>query len=139
MRRVRNKPCGFTLLEALVSAMLLAIAAVTLNGISTQCLSQIQRNQKQEIAWQMMDRQMTLIRSMGIDAFINQGIMEGEIELPAEVSGNTSYFWRASTEREAIDYLYRLTLVIIWEESGKPRTITADTFMNGSGEILMSR
>ncbi|MCF7958995.1 MAG: prepilin-type N-terminal cleavage/methylation domain-containing protein, partial [Phycisphaerae bacterium] len=74
------RPSGFTLIEVLTASVILAIAVTTICSLSARSLSQTRRSLDLEQAWQMMDRQFTLIEQMGIKDFIERGVSEGEIE-----------------------------------------------------------
>ncbi len=74
----------------------------------------------------MLDKQLTLIDAVGIDAFIDLGESEGVIE-----ELEPGYTWAVSTEYEGIDNLYLVTVTVRWMEGNRPRQISAQTRLNG--------
>ena len=124
---------GFTLLEALVASMILGMAVVALIAINTRCQARTRLNRQYEQAWQALDRQLTMIEAMGIEEFITQGIMEGEISNEAEEKAQTLYSWEVETQSEEIDNLYRVNITVRWVTDNKPHVISAATLSNGKG------
>lgn len=123
---------GFTLVEALVASVILGGAVMTLAGLSSRCLSRTRFNQEYEQAWQVLDRQLTLIDMMGIDEFVNEGITEGEIPgLDREVQPR--YRWQAEIQSEPDDYLYRVTMRVEWRLDNTWHTISACAMFDGQG------
>ena len=130
----RKNRKGFTLLEALVASVVLGMAVVTLSGMSTRCISQIRLNQQYEQAWGILDRQLAVIGVMGIEEFIIQGIMEGEIGPEGKESGEANelmYHWQVQTESEQIDNLYKVDITVQWVMDKKRHTISAATLLDG--------
>jgi len=126
---------GFTLVEVLVSSVILAAGLVTLTGISTRCMSYVQLNRDYEMAWQLMDRQLTMIESMGIDNFIEQEQREGEFG--GENEYDIKYSWQAKLASESEDALYRVDVDVFWQRRNRSHKITASTMLNGQGIILL--
>ena len=128
----RGTAGGFTLLEALVASVMLAGALVTLCGINTRCLSQTRLNRAYDEAWQVLDRQMTLIEYSGIDAFIDEGVTDGEIE-----QFGRQYYWQAAVSTLEIGNLYRVTLRVSWISAGQAHRVQATTEFNGKRAVLI--
>ncbi|MCK5270969.1 MAG: prepilin-type N-terminal cleavage/methylation domain-containing protein [Sedimentisphaerales bacterium] len=124
---------GFTLIEALVACVVLSAAVVTISGISTRCLNQTRLNMEYEQAWQALDQQLKIIDMMGIEEFIRQGVMEGDIENEGEGDNQdqSRYHWDVQTESEEIDNLYLVKLTIRWNSDNKVRSVAAMTLLNG--------
>jgi hypothetical protein len=113
-------------LEALVATMVLTASLVTLQGIVSRCLYRIRVNEEKERAWQILDRQMTLIDAMGIDNYMAAPLKEGEIEEDGMV-----FNWKIDTSVENIDCMYEVTITIWWGPETKPHVISATTKLNG--------
>jgi len=128
----RKRQYGFTLVEALVAAVILSGAVMTLAGLSSRCLSRTRFNQEYEQAWQVLDRQLTLIDMMGIDEFVNEGITEGEIS-GLEREEQPRYRWQADIQSEPDDYLYRITMRVEWRLDHTWHTISACAMFDGQG------
>ena len=123
-----QRPPGFTLIEVLTASIILAIAVTIIGSLSGRSLSQTRRSLDLEQAWQMMDRQFMLIEKMGIKAFIENDVSEGEIEASIdEKTGKAKYYWQAQvTTSLTYTDLYEITLTIAWDKN----SITASTMLN---------
>jgi len=119
---------GFTLIEVLAACVILAGGLTALFAVSTRCMERVGLNEKYGYAWQLLDRQLSLIEYMGIGRFIEQGINDGQ----NEVAG-TQYQWQISTFSEDIDNLYRVTVTITWMYRGRSYSICAATRMIAEG------
>jgi len=124
--RTKTREGGFTLLEALVATMVLTAALVSLQGIVSRCLYRVRVNEEKERAWQVLDRQMTVIDAMGIDSYMQEPLQEGEIE-----EDGMLFHWRVDTSIESIDCMYEVTITIWWGPETKPHVISATTKLNG--------
>ncbi len=129
-KTIKSNTCsGFTLIEVLTASVILAIAMTILCSLSGRSLSQTRRSLDIEEAWQMMDRQFTLIEKMGIKTFIKENISEGIIEASVDPkTGDPKYYWQAKVDT-SLTYtdLYEITLTIAW---GDNKSITASTMLN---------
>ena len=117
---------GFTLLEALAAAVLLALGVATVFSISSRSLGQAHRLQQRDTAWDILHRQLTLIDAAGITAFVEQGQTSGEVE-----QTDTTYYWRATVYEEPLDQLYQVEMIVSWESAGRTLSVRAGTMMNG--------
>lgn len=117
---------GFTLIEALVSCVILTGALVTLIAVNTRSMTNIRLNRQRDLAWQILDRQLTTIDSMGIDQFIDQGITSGEFE-----ESDLTYNWEIEINSEDIDNLYQANITVRWFNLNKFHQIAADARFNG--------
>jgi Tfp pilus assembly protein PilV len=124
--RVSKRVGGFTMLEALVATMVLTATLATLHGIVSRCLYRVQLNEEYERAWQILDRQMTVIDAMGIDTYVLEPQQEGEIE-----EEGMFFQWKVDTVVESIDCLYEVTITIWWGPEAKPHVISATTKLDG--------
>src|SRR5512142_1299310 len=101
MRSPQIHPGGFNLVEALVATMILSGAVLTFGAISTNALSSTRLHRHYEGAAALIDKQLSLIDYMGIDAFIQAGQTEGIVE-----ETEPAYRWVVSTEYQGTDDLY---------------------------------
>ena len=118
---------GFTLIEALVSSLLLGMAAAALCSMSTRCLVSTRLNRGHEMAWSVLDRQMRFVDTMGIDTYVAEGDREGIEEM-----GGRMFSWRIAVSLEPIGNLYQVTVAVRWVENKRGRQISASTMLNGS-------
>ena len=79
-------------------------------------------NQQLDRAWQLMDRQLTLIDAMGIETFIEQRIDRGDMD-----DGNLIYTWEVVIDTHEIEGLYPVTMNVRWIIGNRQRVITAST------------
>ena len=128
----KNKRKAFTLIEALAASTILAGAMIAVSALSSRCLSRARLNRQYDLAWQLLDRQFTLIDYMGIDKFLEQGITSGKIEQP-----QGEYYWNVNVSSEYLDNLYEITLTIRWLDGKKIHSVYASTRFNGQVDSLM--
>ena len=66
-----------------------------------------------------------MIDHMGIDEFIDQGIMQGEFGEQA-----SGYDWKAELAQQTYENLYKLKLTVSWNSGKQQRSISAMTMLN---------
>jgi hypothetical protein len=133
MRNRGKNPGGFNLVEALVATMILSGAVLTLGAISTNALSGTRLHRHYEGAAALIDKQLSLIDYMGIDAFIEAGQTEGFVE-----ELEPAYRWSVTTEYQGTDSLYLVTITVSWLEGSRPYSVTAQTMLDGAGTATTS-
>ena len=126
----RRSSGGFTLVEALVASVILAAAVLVLCSLSTRCLSRVSLNQEYERAWQLLDQQLMVIKSVGLDEFIAEDITEGEVQTGPDQQDRSKYYWKIDLASEPLDQLYRVTLTIRWLIHNRWHEISAQTLLN---------
>jgi hypothetical protein len=97
---------------------------------TTRALSRIRLNRQRETAAALLDKHLSMIDTMGVEEFIMLGRTEGEFE---EEPG---YYWKVVTASQGIDYLYKVTITVAWVERNRPHSISADTMLDGTGQLL---
>jgi Tfp pilus assembly protein PilV len=121
---------GFNLVEALVATMILSGAVLTLGAIGTNALSNTRLHRHYEMAAAVVDKQLSLIDYMGIDAFIQAGQMEGIVE-----EMEPAFQWTVATEYQGTDSLYMVVITVTWLEGNRPHSVTAQTMLDGTGSV----
>ena len=121
---------AFSLVETIVAAVILSGAVMSISAISTKSLRGIKLNREYELAWDLLDRQLTMIDYMGIETFIELGETSGEF---TEEVGGDGYFWQVQTSLEENDYLYAVAIVVGWNSGSKPYQVSLITMFNGQG------
>lgn len=121
---------AFSLVETIVAAVILSGAVMSISAISTKSLRGIKLNREYELAWNLLDRQLTMIDYMGIETFIELGETSGEF---TEEDGGDGYFWQVQTSLEENDYLYAVAIVVGWNSGSKPYQVSLITMLNGQG------
>ena len=122
----RHTATAFTLVEALVATIILAGSIGTISALSSRCMVRTRLNQQYDHAWQLLDRQLTLIDTMGIDQFLEQRTSQGEF-----AEEDAIYQWAVDVNPELIDQLYTVVISIRWFKGKQWHTITAATCLNG--------
>jgi|GEM_PF-816322 len=118
----RNK--GFSLIEVLVAAGLLATATVTICALGAKSLSSLRIHQEYEKAWDMLDRQMVLLDQIGIQSLISSPNLSGVIN---DQHTGMQWRWQAVLEPMNIEQLYGLTMTLEWVSENRVRRIQCDT------------
>ena len=121
---------GFTLVESIVSAMILSIAVIALSGICTKSISAVRTSREREQAWEVLDKQLQLVDYEGVDA-----IDEGNALSGVDEDYNIPYSWQLSIESLESGLLCEVTAKVSWQEGGLTRNIIATTRFNEDGDI----
>ena len=121
---------GFTLVEVIVASVILSGAVMLVGTIGTQAMIGTELNRRHEMAVSLIDRQLSLIDYLGIDAFIESGETEGDSE-----DFGFPLHWQVETEDQEIDSLYLVRITVSWVERNRLYSITVDTLFDG--EALM--
>ena len=135
MTFARNKRRAFSLIEMIVAAVLLSGAVVTLCAISARSLRSLALNREYELAWDILDRQLTFIDCVGIDDFIELGEFEGE--LGDENRPGPLHHWTVNINQGDADNLYRVDMTVSWKSQGRSHQVSASTAFNGTGTLLL--
>jgi len=128
----RFRKHGLSLVETLVAGVILSATVVTVSALSTKSMMGTGANRAYEKASSLIDRQMTLIDCMGIDAVIEGGQTQGEFEMAPD------YNWALSADSLGIDSLYEVTLTVFWPERGGIKNLSVITRLNGESVLLDS-
>lgn len=122
---------AFSLVETIVAAVLLSGGVVAISAISTKSFQGVKLNRENELAWDLLDKQLTLIDFMGIDAFVESGETTGLFE--GEGQEDPTHYWDVQVTPLDIDYLYTVNIVVGWSEGKRLREISLTTMFNGQG------
>ena len=122
---------AFSLVETIVAAMLLSGGVVAISAISTNSFRGVKLNRENELAWDLLDKQLTMIDFMGIDAFVESGETTGLFE--GEGGQDPTHYWDVQITPQEIDYLYTVNIVVGWSEGKRLREISLTTMFNGQG------
>jgi Tfp pilus assembly protein PilV len=117
---------GFNLVETMVASIILSSAVLTVAAVSTKALTGTRLNRQYETAVALIDRQLTLMDYIGIDAFVESGQTEGVFQ---EVE--PGYHWEITTEYQGIDSLYLVTITVTWMDRNRPHKVAMQTMLDG--------
>lgn len=121
---------GFTLLESLVAAMLLSGGVVALCSVSTTSLARLGLNRTYETAWQVLDRQMTMVGYLGLENVMDQGETEGVVRL-----GDCDYYWQLTAQPQASASMNLVRMTVRWQYRNHPYTINASTLIHSTPTV----
>ena len=130
MRVSRRQAKGFTLVEVIAASVILCGAVRLVGRVGTQAMTGTKLNRRYEMACSLVERQLTLIDYVGIDAFIEGGQAEGQ----SDDLGYT-FNWQVETEYLELDSLYSVTITVSWLEGRRPYSITVETILDGVAEM----
>ena len=128
MTRERRDNKGFSLVETIVSSIILSGAVLAVGAIGTRSMVETRLNRQYETAAALIDKQLALIDYMGIDEFIEQGETEGVF-----ADYEPGYNWEVQTEYQDIDNLYLVRIKMSWVERKRIYDLTVDTMLDGEG------
>lgn len=120
-------------MEMVAAAVLLSATVVTLCAISNKSLTGVRLNRQHELAWQLLDRQLTLIDYIGIEQFIELGQFEGDFG--DEEDDGMVYYWSSNTTEGPADNLYQVDMAVSWSSQNKSGLVSASTVFNGTGSL----
>ncbi|MDH7598670.1 MAG: hypothetical protein QHH07_03400 [Sedimentisphaerales bacterium] len=123
---------GFTLVETIVGAVILAGVVVVVSAIGSNAMVASRLNRQYETAASIADRQLTMIRYAGVDQVVDAG---------GEISGRVDdvppgYLWTVVASYEGIDALYRVVCTVTWTVQGRVYRLSIETQMNGASTIV---
>ncbi|MGH2270775.1 type IV pilus modification PilV family protein [Anaerohalosphaeraceae bacterium U12dextr] len=122
---------GFSLIEVVVAAGLLATATVTICALGARSLSALRIHQEYEKAWDMLDRQMVLLDQIGIQSLISNPNLSGVINDP---HSGMQWRWQAVLEPLGIEQLYSLRMTVEWVSENRVRRVQCDTRLRAVAE-----
>ena len=125
-RAYRRQSAGFTLIEALVAGMILAMSGAALSLGVRQAMKSLALGKDFQRAAELLDRTLTKIDTVGPARVQVEGPIEGAFDPPHDRFG-----WSTTIEALSEGHLYEVTVRIIWEQpGGKLRSIEAQTLLN---------
>ena len=102
---------------------------MAISAISTNSFRGVKLNRENELAWDMLDKQLTMIDFIGIDAFIESGETTGLFE--DEGGGDPTHYWDVEVTAMEIGYLYSVNIIVGWGEGSRLREVSLTTMFNG--------
>ena len=117
---------AFTLIETLVAALLLSMAVVVLGGVGVSALASARRTLVDEQAWDLADRQLTMVDTIGVRSYSQSGPMHGTF--PGD---GVTFSWQLTIAPTAMDLLYDVTVLVRWTDQHRGHTIQVQTRLSG--------
>ena len=120
-----------TLVEAIVSNLILCGAVVTLGALTTKSISEIRLNGQYETASSLANRQLTMIDYIGISRFLEMGRLDGEFEYASQ-----KFIWQAQAEELEIGNLYVVCVRVSWAYRNQVHNVTVYTRLNSASSSI---
>lgn len=130
LTRSKNRK-AFSLVEAMVAATILSGSVVAICSVSTQSFRSVKLNRDYELAWDLLDRQLTVIDHTGVEEFLELGETSGTFDLQEA----SAYFWQVEITAQESDYLYDVYIVVAWTDGNRARQVSLMTMFNGYGAL----
>ncbi|NQU75926.1 MAG: prepilin-type N-terminal cleavage/methylation domain-containing protein [Planctomycetes bacterium] len=127
MGNLHRRNCGgFTLAEALVAGVILAISSAGLGMIVTGGMRSLSRARQYQQAAELLDRILTRIDLIGPARLLAEGPTEGTIDTP-----HGPWAWKAIIDTRPEGCLYDVTVSLTWlMPAGQRQSVQAQTFLN---------
>ncbi|MBW1869481.1 MAG: prepilin-type N-terminal cleavage/methylation domain-containing protein, partial [Deltaproteobacteria bacterium] len=122
----RRRAKGFTLVEVIAASVILCGAVMLVGRVGTQAMTGTKLNRRYEMAVSLIDKQLTLVDYLGIDAFLEAGEFNGQFD-----DFGYAFQWDVETEYQEIDSLYSVKITVTWAEGRRPYSIAVDTMFDG--------
>ena len=117
---------GFTIVEALVAGVILALSAVALGATVSHCMRSLTLARDYQRAAELLDETFTKIDIIGPAQLYYEGPTEGICREPHE-----RFTWQATIDPRTEGSLYEVTVRISWPNpAGGSRHVEAQTLLN---------
>ena len=117
---------GFTLVETLVSGVILALSAVALGAVISQGMNSLTLARDYQQAAELLDQTLTKIDLIGPSTLLYEGPTADFFDPPYD-----RFAWQAQIESRTEGYLYEVTVRIVWiTPVGTQRSVQAQTLLN---------
>lgn len=123
---------GISLLETLLASALLGGVIMTACGLSAGSLRAVRLNQEYEKAWDYIERQLTLIELVGVQAIQQAGQTGGQFE---SLDGRI-WHWDVQIIETGITSLYEVVIRLQWDQGGRRRQVACRTRMTARTATL---
>jgi len=125
----RRRDNGFTLVETLAAAVILAASVMVLCSITSRCMDQASLHDDYDQAWSVLDRQLKTLDVTGVDKLLLEGQAEGTYE-----GFRKPFAWRMTIRDTDTTGLYEVAVSVTWEHQRRMHVIDATTwFYNDTG------
>ncbi len=115
---------GFTLVEAIVGSVVLALAMVSILGLTGQSLASQRRGEQLRTAAMLADEQLNLVLAVGAEDFPRVFDRKGTCPEPFE-----TYRYQVSIKSQGEGYPFLVTATVIWDSGGREQTLDIETFI----------
>lgn len=120
--KIKSRKKAFTLVETIAAALLLSVSVVMMAGISTHSLRTARSIVLSEQAWDLADRQLTMVDTIGIGSYLLNGPTRGTYE-----GDGIEFDWTIKISETSQSSLYDVTVVVGWTEQYRYKTVQVQT------------
>jgi hypothetical protein len=107
-----RKANGFTLIEAVIGSLILAVGAVVICGLARRCLDDNAHGAQYEQAWRLLDETLDKVAALGVGKEAAKGTTEGDF---ADRFGG--YKYKLQIKPTASSGLYQVNAQISWRSA----------------------
>lgn len=123
VRRPPARRSGVVLVDAIVGALLVAIALAVILGLAGRSISMQAEGERMRVAAMLLDEQLQLVLARGPDGYASRFGLEGVCEAPY-----AAYRWRLKMEGGTGGSPYDVTATVAWNDlSGAERSESVST------------
>jgi type II secretory pathway pseudopilin PulG len=125
MRSRRDRGSGgFTLVEALLAAMILALAGVVIASTLGRAYGSLADARDSRRAAALLDEVLVKVDTIGPQRVQAEGLRSGAFE-----GADARFSWELDIASEAETDLYKVAASVSWRGSSGPRTLRAETLL----------
>lgn len=124
-----HRQFGFTLIEALLSSLILAVGAVIIGGLMQRTLQNNLRGWEYEQGYRLVDECLDNVVGQGL-ARIGYGSTEGDFG-----DRYPNYRYEINIEPAEQTDLYRVTATVLWEIGAQNYEVSASTLLYDLQEL----
>jgi type II secretory pathway pseudopilin PulG len=116
---------GFTLIEALVAGVVLAMSALAIGGAIAQSLAATQLSRDYQQAAELSQQIMTRVDIIGPARLLLEGPLHGEFDPPM-----ARFTWNLEIDERLVGHLFEIVLTVRWQSGDRERSIEVATLLN---------
>ncbi len=128
MTRLKHGRQGFTLVEILVSSLILAVGAVIVCHLANQCLINTTEGIRYAHGYRLLDEALNKVASGKIRELADLKTIEGDFE-----PRYPNYRYRIEIVRADQIDLYRVRASVLWKEGSNEYNVQAETLFYDLG------
>ena len=121
MKYKKNKR-AFSVVEALISAVVLTVAVVMIASIVTRSLISSARRIDYQTALDLARKQIAVIEHVGVNNLLGSNLLNGEVE-----SRSINYNWQVKINQSTLDALYEVEVRVDWKRASQVKHIILET------------
>ena len=120
---IKNRD-GFTLIEALLSSLILAVGAMVICGLSQSCLRNTLRGWEYEQGYRLIDECLDIVAAGEAGELAGKEIIEGDFG-----QRYPNYTYALKIKPEGSENLYEVTAIVRWEVGPQQYEVEATTLI----------